>query len=231
MSSFRGDVLAMRPSLFWIFGDRGTDTTVRDLSGNGRDGTYTGTLTRGTSPAFTRLEAGATLDGSTGYIQRAYDAAFDIGAGDLAIAAWVNFAASGSGVHPIFQRDTGATGNGIQFNLQDSGNIVTLRLGGTLLAQLNTPVTTGAPHFFVATRRSSLAEVWMDAALIKSASMPNSIQTGGRIQVGHDDNPLFANGPVFAVAFWHTRGLSPAEILALNRSSRGFVSPHLHARR
>lgn len=224
----RDAIIASRPSLFWIPGDRGTDATVRDLSGNGRHGTYTSVASgqRGDPPPFPGLERGVRFNNSAGYIERAYDSVFDIGTGDLAVEIWCYMTGkSGGAIHPLFVRDNGGSGAGINCVLQEgAGNTFIFRAGGLLAA--TSPVTTDRPHQFVFTKIAQQASVYMDRRRIGGpATLASTLQTGAKIQVGREDGGTIALGGMYAVAFWHTRGLTPGEIDAHHRAGFGLELP------
>ncbi len=71
-TAYRDAVLADSPGLYWRLGEPLAATTAADASGNGRTGTYQGSVARGQASACGDADAGVWLDGF-GWVERPFE--------------------------------------------------------------------------------------------------------------------------------------------------------------
>lgn len=219
-------VRSLGPGLYWPLTD-GAGTVARDWSANGRNGTITNGPTLGLPALVGGLDGRSIrFNGTSQYVVRSTDTAFNVGTGDFAVSAWFDFV--GGVTHPIFNRDTGATGNGIMVTVQNSVIPLTVRVAGTHLFYWTTgsgtptgrPLVGTGPHSILVSRRAGVVHIVLDGGVVLRGAAAGSAQTGAGIQVGRDDNPSFFSGGIQHVAFF-TKALSPQHGAELHRLGMG----------
>jgi hypothetical protein len=214
------------PGLYWPLTD-GVGTVARDWSPNGRNGAYQNTPTLGVPAIAGGLDGRAVrLNGTNQFVQRATDAAFNVGTGDFAVTAWFDHRSGTTG--PIFCRDTGATGNGIIIEVQNSIIPFNCYVAGTHIfywTQGNgTPVgrslyQTG-PHHVLMTRRAGVVYSVIDGNVVLRTAAAGSVQSGGVINVGTEDGTSWFGGDMEHVAMF-TKALSPQQGAEMYRLGMG----------
>lgn len=221
-------IRSLDPGLYWPLTD-GAGTVARDWSKNGRNGTYMNGPTLGLPAVVPGLDGrAARFNGSNQYVVRSADSAFNVGTGDFAVCAWFDsLQASGTG-GALFNRDSGASGNGIMITVQNSVLPLSVRVAGTHLLYWLTgsgtptgrPLANSGPHSILVTRRAGVVFVALDGGVVLRGAAAGSVQTNAGIQVGRDDNPQWFNGRVQHVAFF-TKALSPQEGAEMHRLGMG----------
>ena len=88
-TSYASTVLPDAPAAYYRLGGT-SGTTAADASGHGLNATYTGGVIFGqpVAPAG-ESDTSARLDGTSGYLNAGHPTAFNFGAGDFAVEAWV----------------------------------------------------------------------------------------------------------------------------------------------
>jgi hypothetical protein len=85
-------VMSDTPYAYWRLGES-SGTTATDISGNGRDGTYTGTFTLGQASGIPgETDTAVLLDGATGHIDCG-DTQMRVGGTSVTLEAWVKLTA------------------------------------------------------------------------------------------------------------------------------------------
>jgi hypothetical protein len=136
MSAYLRQVLQDNPQLLWSMLQRDVSgTTMKDLSGNGRDGTVSG------SPAYTASFGGLpclNFDGVDDKVGRANDAALNAGTGAYVIEWWMLSSVSSSNYVEIMSRDAANTGTGPEIYLQITTGALRLWSGSTVTPSVGT---------------------------------------------------------------------------------------------
>lgn len=199
---------------YWRLGDSGT--TAVDSSGNGNNGTDSGSVTRGVSG----------LIASSGDKARTYSGGYtDCGAGstlnlvnDLTVGAWINASSlpTSLGVGKwIVGKDTN-TGRSYSFGLYHDGASakLSLQINGTGTFS-TTSIQSGTVCYVAATRSGSTITYYLNAQSIGSATDGTALNvTGTHLRIGEREYPSFEepfSGTIDEVAIY-SRALSASEI-------------------
>ena len=207
---------------YWQLDGNGTDA-----SGNSRDLTVVGTG----GYAAGLLDQALNLPGSTAdyAIRGADDAAFDFGAGDFTVQAWVYYNST-AGEQVAVEKLDGPSSPGWSLT-KITNNTFLLHTSGTpnLTGNL-VGITTGQWHHLVVRRDGADAELFFDNDSIGTANFgTGSISDTARpLLLGKrndgDGRGFAMNGRLDEVAIW-TRALSNEEIGTLYNEGNGLVIP------
>lgn len=215
---YAGVVLRDGPVGYWPL-DETSGTTAFDRSGNGRNGTYTGTIT----PGARSSALGRAPDFGGGYIDIADNSAFSPQAGAnglLTIEAWAQIDVLGT-LRYIFTKGNGA---GYEWATQANvGNFYTGIVwntgGGNAIGPVDGGVVNTSMHHiaWVASKAAPLGALYLDGVLVASTvTSPDTSSDGpSPVQIGRRGDG-YANtwdGLIQHVAIFPT-ALSAARIKA-----------------
>ena len=207
---------------YWSFNE-GAGTTAHDFSGNGNNGTLSGT----TPPSWTTGKKfdGLSFDGSTSYVDVPDSSSFTFGTNPISISAWVNFNSGGLGVYQaIVSQGLGSfelnksSGNKLRLEMKYSSDAVEHRV-----EESTASLTTANKWYFVAAvfdPSTGAAQLYVNGAA-KTISYVDA-QVGGTIndfsssvQIGRrNSGQLQLNGMLDDLRIY-SRALSATEVAAL----------------
>lgn len=175
-SAFQTAVLALSPLVYARCGEA-SGTTMVDTSANGRNGTWTGSPTFGTTGLVTGdPDTAVTLSGSTQYAEVASGAWAD--ASHFTVMGIIKTSASGaSNGYNIVDRHRSSTGKGFQFRIEGNGklSLYLINSGGVLggFAQTSGTLNNGVQHFVVGTCDGTNLKLYVDGSLSVTTANAN----------------------------------------------------------
>lgn len=169
-SAYDAAVLADTPSGYWP-GKESSGTTAYDLSGNGNNGSYSGSYTLGA----TGIGDGETIVNFTGGQMAVPDTApLRLGSGALSVEAWINpsslasyatlfdnTSAGGRGYSAFINAGAGSTG--VYVTLGDSANPGEMTI--------SSGITTSNLYYFALTSSGSTLKIYLNASLVLNTSI------------------------------------------------------------
>ena len=217
LDDYRFVVLQDAPAVFWPMEDAASSGTVRDYSGNGRDGTVVNAFTQGATPIIPVASASADFPGTgDNFVERANDSGLDVGTGDFAFEGWLLSSYGNGNYMQVWGRDPAAS-NGMVFYLNTGDGRPRPYIGGTGYNMGSVDLSDGVLHHVVQQRRAGVMEVWVDGRLL-SGSTSNAYDSdvaGSRnLRVGtHDGGYKELEGQLSMFAYY-TDSLDPWRIAA-----------------
>ena len=210
-SQYYAYISSLSPSAWWRLNDPVGSPQAFDSSGNGYTGIVHGGVTFGQPGPLsgTPLETAALFDGTSGYIETAYNP----GGPAFTIASWYRSSASGS-TNIILDSGAADNNNGLGLWLTSSGN-----LKGAAKGSLTAPAISndGLWHFGVYAFTGSSQNLYQDGVQVISASGPIAPITGDYgLRIGAYGGGLvdFFRGSITEIAIF-PYALSAAQIAAL----------------
>lgn len=209
-------VLADSPLAYWRL-DETSGTTALDSSGNGKNGTYEGSLDLGQPPLITNGKS-LHCHGSIAGVNIASSFSIPTATSPFTFEAWIKLTATGT--RPIVsgrtssgsqQLDFGVTSNHlyVQPNADNNTGLITLQSPGA--------VNDGAAHHVVATRTTAkLWTLYIDGASVATQSdgMTSGCTSLNVAYIGKEPvNLLYMDGTIDEVAVYQS-ALSAARVLA-----------------
>lgn len=221
--TYRNQILTPTPLLYLPLDDPATDnaagSTVNDSSGSTRNFTTVGTLSPGFNQTALINAEGTSLGfGGTGnlnYVNRAYDAVFDLGLGDFTLEfMYYNTTASTLNNVEIFGRTDASTDVITVLQTASNGNMQVILNGTTFTG--NVKINDGVVHHITIKRASSLLSTFIDGVKDINNSSANVSLTAGtsptwKIGRARAASGEYFNGRIGHFAFWNT-ALSDAQI-------------------
>jgi hypothetical protein len=210
-------VLADSPLAYWRLGDA-SGTACVDSSGNGRDGTYAGSPTLGTTGLLTGdSDTAVTFDGTNDKVDITYGSWMDAGA-TITVEAIIKTNASGTRL--IIDRDKGASSPRVfQFRL-NNGVLEFYKIGGTggVVGALS-PLTynDNVKHHVAATYDGTNIKLYVAGSLVKTQSAAGDLGAAAAymslgVNTSSGDNSWFSG--VMDEAAYYGTALSGARIAA-----------------
>lgn len=193
----RSAVLADNPFLYYPL-DESNGTTAVDASGNGRDGTFQGTVTKRVSGACIRDTGTAvTLNGTTGYISTPSQVA---GSNTFSLQTWFKTTTTQGGWLIGFgTSQTGLSTSGDrQLYLANDGRLIFGVKPNTVSKTIATTgsFNDGAWHQVTASLSGAGMELYVDGSLAASNTTVTSGQaTNGYWRIGYDNLAGWASAP------------------------------------
>lgn len=227
-SVYSAVVMTDAPVAFWKLNET-SGTTATDSSGNGHNGTYTGSPTLNQSGPFNGIKA-VDFDGVDDFVSVGDDAAFTTT--NYTLELWANAdTVSVDGNIPFAKRAAGTTGEWhIVYVNNGTAYGETLNTGGTdyLLAQGT--CSAAAWHHIVYTLdgSSNIGSLYVDGALVATDTSTNGTRQGdttASVTIGkqiHATSPNWFDGKICNVAYYSTV-LSAARIYAHYQASLPFM--------
>jgi hypothetical protein len=216
MSRALHEILKDSPALLWPCDGLTTVAGITDISGNGRDGTQTGTITGPSAPIMHGSLVGSlgfAGAGGSNYLHRAHDAALDVGTGDFSWEMWV-VVTNGTGNYvELAARDNSQSGNGQIFRLQTGTGFIQCYIGGTALLGSHR-VSDSAVHHLALVRASGVGTVYLDGAVEATGAAAGNADTSSDVRLGVVDGSFpTLNGEVSLMAYY-TASLSATRVAA-----------------
>lgn len=188
-------VLADGPRFFYKL-DETTGTTATDSSGQGRNGTYVGTVTKGRTDACARDSGTAVLfNGSTGYVSFGTNLQVPT---TLSLEAWVQTTSTRGGVVACF----GASPTGASLT---ADRVLYLTSAGKVAFGINylnksaivssAAVNDGKWHHLLATLDASGSSLYVDGVESATGSRTASSTYTGYFRVGYDNVAAWPSAP------------------------------------
>jgi hypothetical protein len=213
------EVLADTPALLWKCDGSTVGAALTDDSGNGRNGSVSGTLTPGPNqasivPSQTTKSLGFNGTGASNYAFLAHDAGLDVGTGDFAIEFWC-ICNNGTGNYvQVLGRDDSASGNGQIVYLNNGDGHIRFYIGGTTTGS-NNRLSDGRLHHVVVQRVSGHGQIYIDDVLeADTTGMTGNCDTGSAFRLGVVDGSFLTfNGTMQYVAYY-THGLAADRVHA-----------------
>lgn len=207
--AYAATVLADSPAAYFRLGESSGTAAVDQIGG--ASGTYRGGFTLGQAGLQQGdIDAAVRLNGTTGTIQVADRAAFDV-ADVFSIEAWIRLSALGA-----FQCIVDKGTNGYLFEVNTSNHVYLRKNGVADIVTATNALTTGVTYHVAATKSAATVKLYVNGADVTGTATNqtianNSIALGiGAADAGTDD---WLNGIVDEVAIYPT-ALSAARILA-----------------
>jgi hypothetical protein len=209
-SRYADAVRADGPAAYWRLGEP-SGNTATDSSGNGRAGTYSGTLTRGAPGALAGDPDGATgFDGATGVVNVVDDAALRLN-GPFTIEFWARLDAFKGSYPGLLVKGTANTANGYLIWYTANGQLNFKRGNVSIAAPAGALTTTGWRHFAVTYDATSL-RWYVDGSVVTTVSRSFATSAGtAPLQIGRGDE--FGKQSLDEVAVYN-RALTAAQIAA-----------------
>lgn len=204
-------ILRDTPVAYWRLGET-SGTVAVDASGNGRDGTYSGTVPKSIAGLLTGDvdPAQSFINQIADFVEIAHDAAFN--AAIISVEVWVK-ATSASASGGIFEKTVGGVVN-TQFLLFQEGSWKwRIICAEGLSVTIDTPLVTGAVTHLVATYDGSNMRLYKDGVLVAGPTAVGAIRTGTGVSfIGKLGSGVYAfNGVIDEVAVYNY-ALSPTQI-------------------
>jgi hypothetical protein len=215
--SLSSEILSRSPLLFWKLNET-SGTNAADSSGNGRDGTYTGTVTLNSTSLVDGT--GSLSVAANGYVAIADAAWMDINQGALLF----EFATTSASSQFIGGRNNSA-GTGWMYVDMTSGNQIRLYLttggGETTISASSTGMRDGNPHQVIGTYDGTNMKLYVDGAEVAtSAKTGNLANVSQPFQVARRGTSATFNGRLgYATIFGS--GLSSGDVTALYNATLG----------
>lgn len=155
---------------------------IPDRSAKGNHMSVVGTITRsligaGGITAYSGFSA-------SNYLQRDYGADFDFGTGDFYVMGWLKTQVSQSAAVILAKTSSGSTGFSVIKSTTSANGSPAIRIGSVTLS--STAITKDAEwHFFVALRRTGVAEIHVDGILTGSVSAPADVDETQPLTIGY----------------------------------------------
>jgi hypothetical protein len=220
--TYRNQILTPTPLLYLPLDDPGTDdangSTVNDSSGSTRNFTTVGTLSPGFAQTALINSEGTSLGfsgtGNSNYVNRAYDALFDIGLGDFTIEFmyYCNTASTLNNVE-VWGR-TDASVDVITFlQTATNGNMEVILNGNGYVG--NVKINDGVVHHITIKRAGSILSTYVDGVRDINTAANVTLTAGtsptwkiGRARAASGE---YFNGRIGHFAFWNA-AISDAQI-------------------
>ncbi len=190
--TYVSEVLADSPYLFWKLDDA-SGTTATDSSGNGQNGTYTGTFTLAAPPVVSELTRAVNLNPSTnnGYVGATLTSFAPTA---LTYEAWITAADTNFGL--MSYASSSSADEFLVF--PTSASVITVYVRGTMRSFTLPFSYQNRRAHIVATWRSSdgRVQVWINGFLAGSATAGTglTLTTGGQFLVGQDQDTAGGGG-------------------------------------
>lgn len=189
-------ILASSPRIYYKLDESGTATTAVDSSGQGRDGTYRGTTTKGAGRACVRDTGTAvTFDGSSGYVS--FGSSLQVPT-TYSAELWFRTTSNRGGLLSGF----GASPTGLSATvdrvvyLTDAGNVV-FGVNSVLKNTITSPGTyrDGSWHHVLATVGPGGMRLYVDGAQVATSATTATATYGGFFRVAFDNLLLWPSAP------------------------------------
>lgn len=190
--TYVSEVLADSPYLFWKLDDA-SGTTATDSSGNGRNGTYTGTYTLAAPPVVSELARAVNLNPSTnnGYVGATLSSFAPTA---LTYEAWITTTDTNFGL--MSYASSSSADEFLVF--PTSASVITVYVRGTVQSFTLPFSYQNRRAHIVATWRSSdgRVQVWINGFLAGSGTAGTglTLTTGGQFLVGQDQDTVGGGG-------------------------------------
>jgi RHS repeat-associated protein len=170
-SAYKNAVLADSPYAYLPL-DETAGTTASDISGNGNNGTYTGSMTLGGAGPFGSSSKAATFGGTGQYV--ALGSALVPAGGDWTVEAWVNGSGDGFGNgDPVWSQYFNSSSNRtIGYACSTGSPRCVGGQVGSAYAEASSALTDGTWCYVVWRQSGSTLSVWVNG--IQVASLTNS---------------------------------------------------------
>lgn len=213
--TYRAEVLADTPALYWRLGDT-SGTTADDETANNRDGSYNGGYTLNVTGAISDGNKAVTLNGSTGYVSIGTLPALNP-SGNFTVEIWIKFTTSKTAKYIANKWEGTSDGWLVSTDFFVGRRIRFIaRIGG-----VNYTITTASDindgnwHHIVCVRNGTSQKIYVDNVEAASGvcgggsmgSNTNSMQLGKNANGAAD----FFNGSIDEYAFYPS-ALSPTRI-------------------
>ncbi|GJE42969.1 LamG-like jellyroll fold domain-containing protein [Methylobacterium soli] len=188
------------------------DVAVPDRSYKAKPLTVVGTLSRTAVATGADLTAVGGFSG-TNYLEQPYSADLDFGTGDFMVAAWSKGLTTGN---ILWRQDPG--GAGAQYGIDVGGSVARFVCGAATVSGVG--IADGGWHLVVGTRRSGVAELWVDGVRVGiGADTTNLSQATAPLRLGVRPNGLApaSAGSQIALARVSAYASTPAQIAKMYR--------------
>jgi hypothetical protein len=216
MNGVIAEMLKDSPALLWPCDGKTSAAAVKDISGNGRDGSMQGTITGPSAPILPGSVMGSLGFGGTGnndYIHRAYEAGLDVGTGDFAWEFWCVCTNGTSNYVEICGRDNDSAGKNLVRLHTGDGN-VEFWIGGSHTGS-NNPLSDGKLHHLVCQRVGTHGQIYLDNVLeADTAGMSGDSNHASDVRLGTIDGTLLSLVGNVGPFAYYTASLSASRVAA-----------------
>lgn len=215
-SAYASEVLADSPLAYWRMGET-SGTTITDSSGNGRTGTYSGSVTLGATGLLIG-DSDKAVTVSNSVVGSVANAAW-MNVNTITVEVWIQPTAAGVvGSREIVCRDfNGSGGTGSQWRIRLNAGKPEALLWHPALTVITaaTALTVGSTYHIVFTYDGANMRLYVNGSQVASSAQTGNITTGQPITFGCLGNAVSEtwNGPIDEVAVYGT-ALSSTRIAA-----------------
>lgn len=212
--SYVGQVRAASPMAYWRLGD--TDTTMRDASGNGRDGAYVGAVAHTSGLISADPDGAISLPGTTGMYGNMPYATW-MNAAAFTVEALVKVNAITAGDQTVVCR-SGANKADWRVRVDSTGAVVFGTFSGSSFNVIASPagaITPGTVYHIAATWAGGSGALFINGQQVVTGSIARSMFGQPNITIGCEFDGIAANlnGVIDEVAYYD-KVLTAAQILA-----------------
>lgn len=202
--------------------DNNSGTTSTDSSGNGNNGTLSGSTTPSWSSPYIGV-ASLAFNGSTAYVNIPANSILEPASGNFSIMFWLKGTTVGNGM--IYSEYVGVNGDYVFMRVNGSGTVDAVfqgQHGGPSGALSTTVVTDGSWHLIVAVFTSGVTSIYTDGVLentsVDTTGVPVSPGLAVNIGTFQNGSGQFYTGNIDEVGLYN-RALTGTEITSLKNQT------------